>query len=133
MYFKHGTCLLTCFIFFPSQVGQFTDDRHCSRLRTLVSHYPPAQILHERGATALSERTRGALPSGVMKDALVPGKEFWGAAKLLKWLGESDYFAREGGSKAGGGGDNEESNDAAAAAGDKQIPEVIRNMRSDGA
>ena len=27
-----------------NQVGEFTDDRHSSRLRTLVSHYPPAQV-----------------------------------------------------------------------------------------
>lgn len=26
------------------QVGQFHDDRHGSRLRTLISHYPPAQV-----------------------------------------------------------------------------------------
>ena len=26
------------------QVGQFVDDRHCSRLRTLIAHYPPVQV-----------------------------------------------------------------------------------------
>lgn len=26
------------------QLGQFSDDRQCSRLRTLVAHHPPAQV-----------------------------------------------------------------------------------------
>ena len=26
------------------QLGQFTDDRHCSRLRTLLCHYPATQV-----------------------------------------------------------------------------------------
>ena len=30
------------------QLGQFVDDRECSRLRTLVAHYPPAQVRGER-------------------------------------------------------------------------------------
>ena len=31
-------------IYFFNQIGQFDDDRHGSRLRTLVSHFPPAQV-----------------------------------------------------------------------------------------
>ena len=30
--------------FFLLQIGQFDDDRHGSRLRTLISHYTPAQV-----------------------------------------------------------------------------------------
>ena len=26
-------------------LGQFTDDCHCSRLRTLLAHYPPSQVI----------------------------------------------------------------------------------------
>jgi DNA mismatch repair protein MSH6 len=29
-------------------LGQFLDDRHASRLRTLVSHYPPVQVTCEK-------------------------------------------------------------------------------------
>lgn len=26
------------------QMGQFTDDRYCSRLRTLIAHFTPVQV-----------------------------------------------------------------------------------------
>ncbi|KAK1791060.1 hypothetical protein P4O66_002102 [Electrophorus voltai] len=52
--------------------SQFHDDRHCSRLRTLLAHYAPAQILFERGN--LSAETRKIFK------------------KTLKTLAEDDYF-----------------------------------------
>ena len=36
--------ILTCCLFLFNQLGQFSDDRQCSRLRTLIAHYPPAQV-----------------------------------------------------------------------------------------
>ncbi|XP_063239704.1 DNA mismatch repair protein Msh6 [Bacillus rossius redtenbacheri] len=78
-------------------LGQFDDDRHCSRLRTLLAHQPPVQVLYERGA--LSERTqrllRTALAS-VLKEALAPESEFWTAGRTLVTLAEGGYFASGG-------------------------------------
>ena len=38
-----GKChIVNCLAWF--QLGQFTDDRHCSRLRTLLCHYPATQV-----------------------------------------------------------------------------------------
>lgn len=77
-------------------VGQFEDDRHSSRLRTLIAHYPPAQVLTERGK--LSERTRillaNSLPAAI-HETLRSGTEFWDSTKTLKTLSEADYFKQE--------------------------------------
>ena len=98
------------------QVGQFTDDRHCSRFRTLVSHYPPAQILCERGR--VSERTQTVIKNSllsVIRENLVPGKEFWDSKKTLKSLSESEYFVDEKDKEKG-----------------VQWPEVIKAMVDEG-
>ncbi|XP_076033999.1 DNA mismatch repair protein Msh6 isoform X2 [Oratosquilla oratoria] len=74
-------------------IGQFVDDRHMSRLRTLVAHHPPAQILYERGR--ISARTVKVMHSVVpskLCEALVPEKEFWTANKTLTFLAEGSYF-----------------------------------------
>jgi len=77
-------------------IGQFTDDRHNSRLRTLISHYPPSQVLTERGH--VSESTRDVLattlPSAI-KDTLQSGGEFWDTSRTLRSLAEEKYFTSE--------------------------------------
>ncbi|KAK8730183.1 hypothetical protein OTU49_008132 [Cherax quadricarinatus] len=79
-------------------VGQFTDDRHVSRLCTLMAHYPPAQILFERGR--LSQKTQKLVNSAVppnLRENLAPEKEFWTSSKTLGFLAEGSYFKDEGG------------------------------------
>nr|XP_023676866.1 DNA mismatch repair protein Msh6 [Paramormyrops kingsleyae] len=74
-------------------VGQFRDDRHCSRFRTLVAHFPPAQLLFEKGN--LSAETRKLMKSSLasaMQEGLTPGAQFWDASKTLKLLSEENYF-----------------------------------------
>ncbi|XP_063047765.1 DNA mismatch repair protein Msh6 isoform X2 [Engraulis encrasicolus] len=72
-------------------VGQFRDDRHCSRLRTLLAHHAPAQLLFEKGNT--SAETRKILKgTGAMQDGLNATSQFWDAQKTLKALAEADYF-----------------------------------------
>ncbi len=44
---QYGVCFVDASIG-KFHVGQFEDDRHCSRLRTLISHFPPAQVRHRR-------------------------------------------------------------------------------------
>lgn len=81
-------------------LGQFTDDKNLSRLRTLMAHHPPAEVLQERGG--LSSTTASFLAAslpGVRREVLRPSAEFWDAAKTLKFLAEGDYFREEAGGK----------------------------------
>lgn len=77
-------------------VGQFPDDRHCSRLRTLMARYSPAEILFERGNP--SGETRKILKaSAALQEGLNAATQFWDAPKTLKNLSESDYFKEAAG------------------------------------
>ncbi|CAH6778077.1 DNA mismatch repair protein Msh6 [Phodopus roborovskii] len=74
-------------------MGQFSDDRHCSRFRTLVAHYPPVQILFEKGNLSTETKTvlKGSL-SSCLQESLIPGSQFWDASKTLRALLEGGYF-----------------------------------------
>ncbi|KAI4873828.1 hypothetical protein NFI96_016848 [Prochilodus magdalenae] len=117
----HGHIYGVCFIDTSVgrfHVGQFQDDRHCSRLRTLVAHYAPAQVLFEKGN--LSAETRKifkASLSSVMQEALAAGSQFWDAQKTLKTLAEEDYF--------------KESQEAGDSAGESALPSVLKAMTSE--
>lgn len=99
-------------------VGQFQDDRHCSRLRTLLAHYVPAQVLFEKGN--LSADTRKIFKtslSSAMHENLNAGSQFWDAQKTLKTLADEDYFKEsreEGGNSSG-----------------SYLPEVLKAMTSE--
>ncbi|XP_041469199.1 DNA mismatch repair protein Msh6-like [Lytechinus variegatus] len=102
-------------------IGQFEDDRHSSRFRTLIAHYPPSQVLFERGK--LLGKTQQLLSSNLMsvlKDSLLPGSEFWDAAKTLKVLKEKDYFE-----------DSERDKDEEAKGGLNCWPDELKEMLSD--
>ncbi|XP_030829946.1 DNA mismatch repair protein Msh6 [Strongylocentrotus purpuratus] len=88
----YGVCIVETSIG-KFYIGQFQDDRHSSRFRTLIAHYPPAQVLFERGK--LLPKTQQLLSNNlvsVLKDSLLPGSEFWDASKTLKALMEKGYF-----------------------------------------
>ncbi|EDV19356.1 uncharacterized protein TRIADDRAFT_33687, partial [Trichoplax adhaerens] len=91
-----GVCFLDTTIG-KFHLGQFTDDRQCSRLRTLVTHFQPVQILYERGkvSSKLQHIFQHDLLSA-MKDALAPGSEFWDSNNTLKILSEKSYFTKDG-------------------------------------
>ncbi|XP_054978282.1 DNA mismatch repair protein Msh6 isoform X2 [Sorex araneus] len=77
-------------------VGQFSDDRHCSRLRTLVAHYPPVQVLFEKGNLSADTKTLlKVLLSSSLQEGLLPGSQFWDAAKTLRTLLEEGYFTEK--------------------------------------
>ncbi|BFZ11157.1 hypothetical protein BsWGS_14196 [Bradybaena similaris] len=74
-------------------LGQFDDDRHLSRLRTLISHYAPVQVLYEKGKlSAPTLQLFNANLTSALKEALSSGSEFWDSGKTLKTLAEEDYF-----------------------------------------
>ncbi|KAM3606369.1 uncharacterized protein V6R79_014979 [Siganus canaliculatus] len=86
-------------------IGQFPDDRHCSRLRTLIAHFPPAEVLFEKGN--LSGETRKILKvslSSALQEGLNAGTQFWDAQKTLKTLSEEDYFRETTDKDEGAGG-----------------------------
>lgn len=73
-------------------LGEFDDDKHCSRLLTLLSHNPPVLVLYERGG--ISERVQQVFKFALankLREALLPESQFWNAEKTLKTLGEK-YF-----------------------------------------
>lgn len=73
-------------------IGEFDDDKQCSRLLTLLSHNPPVLLLHERGATSMPvQQIFKAVLSNTLREALLPDTQFWHAEKTLKKLSEI-YF-----------------------------------------
>ncbi|XP_029925874.1 DNA mismatch repair protein Msh6 isoform X2 [Myripristis murdjan] len=99
-------------------VGQFQDDRHCSRLRTLVAHFVPAQVLFEKGNPSVETRKiLKACLSSAMQEGLNAGTQFWDAQKTLKTLAEEDYF--------------KESVENDQETGNNVLPTVLKNMTSE--
>ncbi|CAH8574556.1 unnamed protein product [Schistosoma curassoni] len=76
-------------------IGQFLDDRHCSRLRTFLSHHPPNQLLIERGTAgvAIKSLIKTSL-SCVPTEFLTPTKQFWSAKNTVQELETADYFPK---------------------------------------
>ncbi|XP_028323866.1 DNA mismatch repair protein Msh6 [Gouania willdenowi] len=88
----YGVCFVDtsvgCF-----HVGQFPDDRHCSRLRTLIAHFAPAEVLFEKGNPSVETRKiLKASLSSALQEGLNVGTQFWDAQKTLKTLSEENYF-----------------------------------------
>uniref|UniRef100_A0A2C9JWS6 DNA mismatch repair proteins mutS family domain-containing protein n=1 Tax=Biomphalaria glabrata TaxID=6526 RepID=A0A2C9JWS6_BIOGL len=108
---SYGVCFIDTFIG-TFHLGQFTDDRHLSRMRTLLAHYTPTQVLYERGRiSAQTLQLFNANLTSALKEPLSPGKEFWESSKTLKTLAEEDYFQVD--------------------SGDVILPDVIKNMVSE--
>lgn len=86
-------------------LGQFKDDHHCSRLRTLIAHYVPAQVLYEKSnlSTETWKIFKGAL-SSAMHEGLNASSQFWDAQKTLKILADEDYFEDFKGTNIDSGG-----------------------------
>ncbi|VDL90776.1 unnamed protein product, partial [Schistocephalus solidus] len=75
-------------------IGQFSDDVHLSRMCTVLAHYPPAQILLERGNPSQKLKTilKSRLPD-VPLENLTPKKQFFTASETLEILNSANYFA----------------------------------------
>ncbi|KAF5279807.1 hypothetical protein FQA39_LY18229 [Lamprigera yunnana] len=74
-------------------LGQFDDDKHCSRLLSLFAQYPPHLILIERGH--IQESTLDILKKsvgGVKREPLTSNTQFLSAQNTLDVLSKSCYF-----------------------------------------
>ncbi|XP_051937293.1 DNA mismatch repair protein Msh6 isoform X1 [Hippocampus zosterae] len=99
----YGVCFVDtsvgCF-----HVGQFPDDRHCSRLRTLIAHFAPAEVLFEKGNPSVETRKiLKASLSSALQEGLNASTQFWDAQNTLKNLSEEDYFRESAGKDQGTG------------------------------
>ena len=77
-------------------VGQFEDDRHCSKLRTTLAQYPPAHVLYDRQNVSKETKHIIDMQNGV-KEGLAPKSEMLSAGDLLRQLAENDYFKGKSG------------------------------------
>lgn len=113
----YGVCFVDTSVGY-FHVGQFQDDRHCSRLRTLIAHFAPAEILYEKGNPSVETRKifKASL-SSALQEGLNAGTQFWDAQKTLKTLSEEDYFKESAG---------KEQNSR-----DCFLPALLRNMTSE--
>ncbi|EDV52086.1 probable DNA mismatch repair protein Msh6 [Drosophila erecta] len=108
---RYGVCFIDTSIG-DFHVGEFEDDKNCSRLLTLLSHHMPVLLLNEK--SALSQRSQQIVRTvlgGILKEQ-VPGNgtQACSAEKTLKLLAERYY--------AGSGSDD-------------NWPLVLRTMQSD--
>ncbi|XP_071337062.1 DNA mismatch repair protein Msh6 isoform X2 [Trachinotus anak] len=88
----YGVCFVDTSVGY-FHIGQFPDDRHCSRLRTLIAHFSPAEVLFERAnPSAETRKILKASLSSALQEGLNAGTQFWDAQKTLKTLSEEDYF-----------------------------------------
>ncbi|XP_037040752.1 probable DNA mismatch repair protein Msh6 [Bradysia coprophila] len=73
-------------------IGEFDDDKHCSRLLTLLSHNLPVFILYERnGLSARTSQIFKSMLNKTQKEQLLPGTQFLAADKTLKMMAEKYY------------------------------------------
>uniref|UniRef100_A0A3Q3ILE9 DNA mismatch repair protein n=1 Tax=Monopterus albus TaxID=43700 RepID=A0A3Q3ILE9_MONAL len=99
----YGVCFVDTSVGYFN-VGQFPDDRHCSRLRTLIAHFAPAEVLFEKGNPSVETRKiLKASLSSALQEGLNAGTQFWDAQKTLKVLSEEDYFKGTAGKEHGTG------------------------------
>nr|XP_020510207.1 DNA mismatch repair protein Msh6 isoform X1 [Labrus bergylta] len=93
----YGVCFVDTSVGY-FHVGQFPDDRHCSRLRTLIAHFAPAEVLFEKGnPSAETRKILKASLSSALQEGLNSGTQFWDAQKTLKTFSEEDYFRETSG------------------------------------
>lgn len=113
----YGVCFVDTSVGY-FHVGQFPDDRHCSRLRTLIAHFSPAEVLFEKGNPSVETRKiLKASLSFALQEGLNAGTQFWDAQKTLKTLSEEDYFREADGKDQG--------------TGDSFLPTLLKEMTSE--
>ncbi|XP_055546484.1 probable DNA mismatch repair protein Msh6 [Wyeomyia smithii] len=88
---RYGVCFIDTSLG-VFHLGEFDDDSQASRLLTLLSHYGPALVLHERSSpSAGTQQIFKTVLAGIRKEALIGESQFWPAEKTLKYLAENFY------------------------------------------
>lgn len=80
------------------RLAEFIDDKHFSKLLTLLTEYPAALILYEKGG--LSKDLSKILDTqfkDIRKESLIPKKQFLTASDTLEKLCAADYFKNKKG------------------------------------
>lgn len=73
-------------------IGEFEDDKHCSRLLTLLSHHFPVLVLHERnGISGRTAQIFKSMLNKTLKEQLLPNTQFLSAERTLKMMAEKYY------------------------------------------
>lgn len=86
---RYGICFVDTSIG-DFTLGEFDDDQQCSRLLTLLSHYTPVLVLHERNVKAPhTEKIIKAI--NALKEPLTNEKQLWNGVRTLKYLSETFY------------------------------------------
>lgn len=74
-------------------IGQFTDDRSCSRLRSLLAHHPPVEVLIERrGLNSDASNVISMWLTSAVVRPLIRDKQFLSPEQTLKMIQERRYF-----------------------------------------
>ncbi|XP_058798810.1 probable DNA mismatch repair protein Msh6 isoform X2 [Phymastichus coffea] len=72
-------------------IGQFEDDHCNSKLSTMLTHYPPAHIIHEcNNLTASTLQLLKRYTRGVRMEALERETQFWSTKKVLKYIQDNE-------------------------------------------
>ena len=92
---SHMTRVLWCVRWRP-QLSQFEDGRQRSRLRTMLVHYAPVEVVYRDGG--LSDLTKQMLQNDCRGALWVPQttKDAWSMDKVLREISAKDYFRPEG-------------------------------------
>ncbi|KAH8246145.1 hypothetical protein KR038_000942 [Drosophila bunnanda] len=110
---RYGVCFIDTSIG-DFHLGEFEDDKNCSRLLTLLSHHMPVLLLNEK--SSLSQRSQQIVRTvlgGILREQLPSnGLQGCNAEKTLKLLAERYYAGKADGS-------------------DDNWPLVLRTMQSD--
>ncbi|CAK9302404.1 unnamed protein product [Gordionus sp. m RMFG-2023] len=74
-------------------IGEFFDDSQRSSLRTFITHYPPVEVLFEKGKIAKDtiKIIDHSCSHPCLKQFLIAGKEFWDASTTLQHFKEYSY------------------------------------------
>lgn len=90
---EYGICFIDTSIG-KFTLGQFTDDRHGSRLLTLIALYPPIEVIYEKLST--SKRTVQLLKQHLTgAKVMQSGSVFWWPYRILRYLQQTEIFTLE--------------------------------------
>ncbi|GFS42056.1 DNA mismatch repair protein Msh6 [Nephila pilipes] len=91
---EYGVCFIDTSIG-KFTIGQFADDRHGSRLLTLIALYPPTEVLYERNS--VTKKTLQILSHHLSETTIMKQSfsEFLPPYRVLRYLQQTEIFHKE--------------------------------------